>query len=68
MPDSLSPLLTTAERKACADRLWRIAPMIDAKASYWELREAVTLTVREIEPFLAEYPKDRPTNLESHHG
>lgn len=63
MPDTLSPTLSAVERKATADRLWWIVGMIDRGASQWELREAVTLTVREIEPFLAEYPKDQPMNV-----
>lgn len=68
MPDTLSPTLSAVERKATADRLWQIIHMLDRGASPWELREAVTLTVRQIEPFLAEYPKDRPVNMESQHG
>ena len=68
MPDTLSPTLSAVERKTTADRLWKIVAMIDRRASHWELREAVTLTVRAIEPFLAEYPKDRPVNMESQHA
>lgn len=68
MPDSLSPTLSSVERRVTANRLWRIIGMIDAKRPLSDLREAVTLTVREIEPFLAEYPKDRPVNMERYHG
>jgi len=65
MPDSLPVTLYPWERKATADRLWKIIGMIDAGRPLSDLREAVSLTVREIEPFLAEYPRDRPMNLEA---
>lgn len=64
MRDSLPAQLYPWERQATADRLWRVIQMIDRRASYPDLREAVTLTVREIEPFLAEYPKDRLINVQ----
>lgn len=59
MPDSLSPLLTEAERKATADRLWKLVEMIDAQKSPAELREAVLFTARQIEPFAARYQEAR---------
>lgn len=67
MPDTLSVSLYPWERKQTADRLWKIIQMIDAGRPHSDLREAVVLTVRDIEPFLAEYPRDRPINQESNH-
>jgi hypothetical protein len=68
MPDTLPVTLYPWERKATADRLWKLIAMIDAQRPASELREAVVFTVREIEPFLAEYPKDRPINMEARNG
>lgn len=68
MPDTLPVSLYPWERKQTADRLWKIIQMIDAGRPHSDLREAVVLTVRDIEPFLAEYPKDRPVNQEVTYG
>lgn len=65
MPDALSATLSPPERKATADRLWKIIGMIDRGATPSAIREAVKHTVQEIEPWLAEYSKDRPVNLEA---
>lgn len=59
MPDTLAPRLTEAERKATADRLWKVMAMVDRRAPYTDLKEALLLTVREIEPFGAEYSKEK---------
>lgn len=62
--NALSPTLSPLERKQAADRLWKIIGMIDQGATPSAIREAVKHTVQEIEPWLAEYSKDRPVNLE----
>jgi len=57
MPDTLSRVLTDNERKATADRLWKIIAMCDAGRPISDIREAIKHTVQEIEPWLAEYSK-----------
>lgn len=59
MPDTLAPLLTEPERKATADRLWKVIEMIDAGRPPSEIREATVFTVRQIEPFNAQYQEKR---------
>lgn len=68
MPDTLNPVLTEAERKTTADRLWKIMAAIDRRESYSAIKGMVELTVRAIEPFGGEYPKDRPVNAEYPNG
>jgi hypothetical protein len=47
--------LTPLERKQTVNRLWLIAEAIDRGESAWRLREMVTYTAFEIEPYGAQY-------------
>lgn len=68
MPDTLSPMLSEMERKHVADRLHALVLMCDAGKSISDLRVGLRWLLRDIEPFGAEYPKDRPVNAGASHG
>lgn len=55
MPDALSSHLSPRERKTAADRLWKVIAAVDERAPYSDIRAMLEITVREIEPFCAEY-------------
>jgi hypothetical protein len=63
MPDSL--ILAPVERKAAADRLWRIIAMCDQGAPVSDIREAVRLTAFAMENPSWDGRETTPLNLEN---
>lgn len=62
MPDSLS--LSPVERKAAADRLWKIIAMCDDGASVSDIREAIRYTAHALDHPEWDGLANKPTNLE----